>query len=107
MSENIRVRMFTEKEIENLAKTQAEKEAFVKSTIVFVLLWAAGFVILPFIKEGSYRIINFVVSVRVLCVAVSFFVAFAAGLITRWVVKDSAYEKFYRFYKEQQKQSSS
>lgn len=103
MSEN---RMLTDKEIENLANSHAEKEAFMKSTIVFVLVWLAGFLTLPLVPDRSYLFLRNVISLRVLYFVVSFLVAFVAGLITRWIVKESAYEKFYTFYKEQQKRAA-
>jgi cell division protein FtsW (lipid II flippase) len=107
MTEDVHVGKLTEEEIKALANNRAEKEAFVKSTVVFVLVWVAGFLIIPFLQERSYRVLGFIVSVRTLCVVVSFFAAFFAGLVTRWIVKESAYEKYYTLYKEQQKQEQS
>lgn len=101
MSEN---RMMTDGEIQRLANSQAEREAFVKSTVVFVVVWVAGFVTLPFVPDVHYRLASFIVSLRIVYFVVSFFIAFFAGLITRWITKDSAYEKYYMQYKEQQKQ---
>ena len=104
MSENSQTRPLTEREIETLAKNRAENEAFVKSTIVFISMAAASFLVLPFIQERSLRILNYLVSLRALYVVVAFLVAFFAGLITRWLVKEGAYEKYYTLYKEQQRQ---
>lgn len=104
MSENNQTRPLTEREIETLANNRAEREAFVKSTIALMAIWAASFVLLAFIQERSLRILNYIVSSRALYVVVAFLVAFFVGLITRWVVKESAYEKYYTQYKEQQTQ---
>jgi hypothetical protein len=104
MSENSHVKPLSEKEIENLANSRAEHDAFVKSTVVFVGVWLVGFVTFPFVPDRHYRVYSYIVSLRILYFIASFLVAFVAGLVTRWVVKDSAYEKYYTFYKEQQKQ---
>lgn len=101
VSEN---RMLTEREIERLAESQAEREAFVKSTIVFVVIWIVGFLTLPLVPEVHYRLAGFIVSLRIIYFIASFFAAFFAGLITRWIIKDNAYEKYYAQYKEQLRQ---
>ncbi|MEM2101921.1 MAG: hypothetical protein QXM22_00220 [Candidatus Bathyarchaeia archaeon] len=104
MSESGQARPLTEREIETLANNRAEKEAFVKSTIVFVTIWAASFLFLPFIHERFIRIFVYIVSPRALYVVVTFLLAFFAGIIVRWFVKEEAYEKYYTFYKNQKTQ---
>jgi len=94
----------TEREIETLANNCAEREAFVKSTIVFVAIWAASFLFLPFVHERFIRIFVYIVSQRALYVVVTFLLVFFAGIITRWFVKEEAYEKYYTFYKNQKTQ---
>ena len=94
----------SENEIKRLANTQAERETFVKSTIVFVSVWLVGFLTFSFVPERHYRILNYDVTLPVIYFVGFFFLAFFAGLFTRWIVKDSAYEKYYALYKEQQKQ---
>lgn len=91
------MRALSEEEIETLANSQAEKEAFMKSTVAFVLTWLAGFLVIGFIPRHFIRY-NYV--------TISFIVAFVAGLITRWIVKESAYKKYYILYKEQQQTRS-
>ena len=104
MSENVPVGNLAEKEIEALANSRAEREAFVKSTAVFILVWAVSFLAIPFVPSSSIRVFQSVVSVRFVYVIGSFLAAFVVGLITRWLVKESAYEKYYALYKEQLKQ---
>ena len=98
-------RVLSEREIETLAKSQAEKEVFMKSTVVFILVWLVGILTLPIVPDWHYLIYGYIVSFRIIYFIASFFVAFFAGLFTRWLVKDSAYEKYYTLYKEQQKQA--
>jgi hypothetical protein len=96
-------KVLSEKEIESLAKSQAEREAFFKSSVVFVLVWLVGFLTLTLVPDAHYRLFDYIVSLQVIYFIASFFVAFFLGLFTRWVVKDSAYDKYYMLYKEQQK----
>jgi len=100
MSEN---RVLTREEIEHLANSHAEREAFVKSTVVFITVWVVGSLISLFLPFANDLLTRYVVTGFV----VSFFAAFSAGLITRWLVKNRAYEEFYAFYSEQQKQETS
>lgn len=97
-------RVLTEGEIERLARSQAEREAFVKSTTAFVLVWLAGFLAFLFVPDHHYRFLGCIVSLRLGCFLGSFLVAFVAGLVTHFMVRDSAYEKYYTLYKEQMKQ---
>ncbi|MGQ9566327.1 MAG: hypothetical protein ACUVT5_07305 [Candidatus Bathyarchaeales archaeon] len=104
MSEGSQIRLLTEREIEVLANSCAEREAFVKSTIVFVAIWAASFLFLPFIHERFIYVFVYIISLRALYVIVSFLLAFFAGVIARWFIKEEAYEKYYTFYKNQKTQ---
>jgi len=87
----------TEKEIENLSNNHAEKEALMKSTIVLVSAWLAGFLISPLVHDRAYLFLRPVISLRILHFLVSFLATFVAGLIARWVVKKSVFEKLYTF----------
>jgi hypothetical protein len=92
-------RVMSDREIERLANSHAEREAFVKSTVVFVVVWVVGALIFLFLPYVDSRFTGYLST----GFFVSFFVAFFGGLITRWLVKESAYEKFYALYKEQKK----
>jgi len=95
MSENVPVGKLTEEEIERLANSRAEKDAFIKSTIVFALVLLGGFLLM------AYRLVKFD---QVLYLIILILFASVVAALTRWLVKESAYEKYYAIYKEQQEQ---
>lgn len=81
----------TDGEIQRLANSRAEREAFVKSTVIFAVTWVLGVLVFVFLPYVDYRFTGYFSTGFV----VSFFVAFIAGLVTSWLVKGSAYEKSY------------
>ena len=68
-----------------------------KSTVVFVLAWLAGFLTFPLVHDRAYLFLRRIISLRILHFLVSFLAMFVAGLIARWVVKESVYEKLHTF----------